>query len=155
METLKKAASSESPGPEGPPVVTRVPRLQTAGDSALSRAFLLGGTLAPLRRGSVGHSPREVHVVSSKILFRGERIVRAAPELEVVERRWPTERVGVTVVDLESEGLATSLASIVPVGASLAVAVEHRAAHGCGDVTSAAPRWSRRSGIRRSSQPNV
>ena len=125
-------------------------------ETRVSRVCLpVGGTLAPLRRGSVGHSPREVHVVPSEVLFRGERIVRAAPELEVVERLWPTERVGVTVVNLESEGLATSLASIVPVRASRAIAVEHRAAHGCGDVTSAAPRWSRWSGIRRGIRPNV
>ncbi|HEX3594046.1 MAG TPA: hypothetical protein VHU80_03060, partial [Polyangiaceae bacterium] len=38
----------------------------------------------------------------------------AAPELEVVERRRPAERMGVTVVGLEADGLATSLASIVP-----------------------------------------
>ena len=116
------------------------------------------GTRAPLRRDTVGHSPREVHVVSSEILFSGERIVRAAPELEVVERRWPAERVGVTVVDLESEGLATSLASIVAVGASRAIAVEHRTAYGYGDVTRAAPQWSplsRWSGIRRGIRPNV
>jgi hypothetical protein len=97
-------------------------------------------------------------VVPSEVSFRGERIVRAAPELEVVERRWPTERVGVTVVDLESEGLATSLASIVPVGASRAVAIEHRSAHGCGNVTRAAPRssrWTRWSRIRRGIRPNV
>jgi len=46
------------------------------------------------------------------------------------------------VVDLEPEGRATSLASIVLIGAALAVAVEHRTAHGCGDVTRAASRWS-------------
>jgi hypothetical protein len=74
--------------------------------------------------------------------------VRAAPELEVVEGRRPTERVGVAVVNLESEGLATPLASIVPVRALRAIAVKHRAAHRCGDVTSAAPRWSRQSRIR-------
>jgi hypothetical protein len=73
-------------------------------------------------------------------LFRGERIMRAASELEVVEGRPSAERVGVAVVNFKSECLATSLATIVPVGASLAIAVKHRAAHGCGDVTTAMPR---------------
>src|SRR5882672_906456 len=99
-----------------------------------------------LRRACVRQSPRKVHELSSddpgkspagEILFRGERIVRAAPELEVFERRRSAERVGVAVVKFESEGLPTSLAPIVLVGASLAIAVKHRAADGCGDVTSA------------------
>ena len=78
-------------------------------------------------------------MVSSEVLFRGERVVRAAPELEVVERRRPAEGVRVTVVNFESEGLATPLATIVPIGAALAIAIEQRAADGCGDVTIAMP----------------
>jgi len=105
--------------------------------------LIRGETTAALPRprcGHVGRSPREVHVLSSEVLLRGERIVRAAPELEVVEPRRPAERVGLTVVDFESESLATSLATIVPIAALLAIAVEHRAAYGCGDVTIALPR---------------
>src|SRR5689334_15335847 len=80
-----------------------------------------------------------------KSCSRGERVVRAAPELEVVERRRSAERMGVAVVNFESEGLATSLATVVPVGASLAIAVKHRAAYGRGNVTSAMlRRWRRR-----------
>jgi hypothetical protein len=112
-----------------------VPRTNTVVDSARVCLSRWAATLAPLRRGS-GHSPREVHVVPSEVSFRGERIVRAAPELEVVEDRRPTECIGVAVVNLESEGLATSFASIVPVRAPRAITVKHRAAHRCGDVTS-------------------
>jgi hypothetical protein len=109
----------------------------------------LGATPAPLRRGSIGHSPREVHMVPSEVLFRSERIMGAAPELEVVERRWSAERVGVAVMNFESEGLATLLATTVPVGAPLAIAGKHRAAHGRWDVPSTASRRSRWGGIRR------
>jgi len=97
----------------------------------------IGVALPPRWRGSVRRSPGKVHVLSSEVLFRSEDIVRSAPELEVLERRRSAKRVGVTVVNFESEGLATSLATVVPIGASLAIAVEHRAAHECGDITSA------------------
>jgi hypothetical protein len=75
----------------------------------------------------------------SKVFFRSERIVRAAPELEVVERRRSAEGVGETVVNLEPEGFATSLTAVVLVSASPAVPFEHRTAYGRRNVTSSAP----------------
>ena len=67
--------------------------------------------------------------------------MRAAPELEIVERRRAAEGVSVTVVNLQPEGFATSLTAVVLVSASPTVAFEHCAAYGRRNVTSSAPRW--------------
>ena len=70
-------------------------------------------------------------MLSPEIFLRREDIVGSAPELEIVERRRPAERMRMTMVELESERFATSFLAVVPVRASLAVAIEHGAPHGC------------------------
>jgi hypothetical protein len=74
-------------------------------------------------------------VLSTEIFLRRESIVGPTPELEIVERRRPAERMRVTMMHLESERFATSFPAVVPVGASLAVAIEHGTPHGRRDVT--------------------
>jgi hypothetical protein len=73
-----------------------------------------------------GDAPRELHVLSPEVFLCRKRIMGPAPELEIVERLRPAERVRTTMVNLEPERFATSLPALVPVGASLAIALEHR-----------------------------
>jgi hypothetical protein len=85
-----------------------------------------------------GNAPREVHVLSPEVFLRRERIVGPAPELEIIERRGPAERMRMTMVDLQSERFAAPFAAVVPISTSLAAALEDRAPHGRRDVTRAA-----------------
>ena len=104
-------------------------------NSALSRS-------PPLRpeRVTVGEPPHQGHVLAPEILLCRKRIVRPAPDLEIVERRRSAERVRMPVMNLEPTGFATSLAAVVPVSALLAVALEHGATHGRRNVARTTPR---------------
>ena len=70
-----------------------------------------------------------IQVLAPEVLFRGERVVRRAAELQVIGRIRTSEGVGLPVVDFEPRGLAASHAAIVDICAPRAVTRPDRAPH--------------------------
>ena len=71
----------------------------------------------------------------------------AAPELEIVDGWRPPEREGLPVMELEAADFAASLAAVIAVSASLAIAVPNNADYRRRNVAISAP--SRRGDVRK------
>src|SRR5262245_16283174 len=67
--------------------------------------------------------------LTSEVVLRRQRVVRAAAQLEVVDGRWSSAGVGLSMMKLDAGALAAALASRVGVSATALVTLPHRAAH--------------------------
>jgi hypothetical protein len=83
-------------------------------------------------------------VVRSEIQIGFVLVVCPAPQLDVVEGRFAAVAVWCHVVELEQAPLAATPSVGAREGATPAIALPHRAPHGCRDIPRAAPRRPRR-----------